>query len=145
MSSCRISWGAIQASEYLLKIVQMKYPYIRVTPQQSAVRIAAHPIDVPLSHLFPVDAPNFLRIFAKLSDNPTPTQQSRRPETSGPHSPIPLCGSRESPRCTLSCHVNADEKSRKRSRRRNSRGWQRSAERRAGVYKKWRLRNERRR
>ena len=51
MSSYRIPWGAIQASEYLLKIVQMKYPYFltRVTPQQSAVRIAPHPIDVPLS------------------------------------------------------------------------------------------------
>ena len=33
-------WGASQASEYLLKLVQMKYPYFhtRVTPQQSAVR-----------------------------------------------------------------------------------------------------------
>ncbi|SRR5258706_11888706 len=51
MYSCRIPWGAIQASEYLLKIVQMKYPYFltRVTSQQSAVRIASHPIDVPLS------------------------------------------------------------------------------------------------
>lgn len=38
-----------------------------------------------------------------------------------------------------------DEKSRKRSRRRNSRGWQRGEGRQAGVYKKWRLRNERRR
>ena len=74
MSSCRIPWGAIQASEYLLKIVQMKYPYFltRVTPQQSAVRIAPHPIDVPLSQLFPVDAPNFLRILARLSRHFTP-------------------------------------------------------------------------
>jgi len=39
----------------------------------------------------------------------------------------------------------ADEKGRKRSRRRNSRGLQRGAERQAGVYKKWLLRNERRR
>ena len=51
MSSCRIPWGAIQASEYLLKIVQMKYPYFltRVTPQQSAVRITPHSIDVLFS------------------------------------------------------------------------------------------------
>ena len=49
--SCRIPWGAIQASEYLLKIVQMKYPYFltRVTPQQSAVRITPHSIDVLFS------------------------------------------------------------------------------------------------
>ena len=35
----RMPWGASQASEYLLKLVQMKYPYFhtRVTPQQSAV------------------------------------------------------------------------------------------------------------
>ena len=54
MSSCRIPWGAIQASEYLLKIVQMKYPYFltRVTPQQSAVRIAPHPIGAPRSSIF---------------------------------------------------------------------------------------------
>src|SRR5258708_33192115 len=54
MSSCRISWGAIQASEYLLKSVQMKYPYFltRVTPQQSAVRVAPYPIDAPLSSIF---------------------------------------------------------------------------------------------
>ena len=48
--SYRIPWGAIQASEYLLKIVQMKYPSFltRVTPQQSAVRIAPHFIDALL-------------------------------------------------------------------------------------------------
>lgn len=53
ISSCRIPWGAIQASEYLLKIVQMKYPYFltRVTPQQSAVRIAPQCIDAALSSI----------------------------------------------------------------------------------------------
>ena len=36
----RISWGGSQASEYLLKLVQLKYPNFptRVTPLQSTVR-----------------------------------------------------------------------------------------------------------
>ncbi|KAG8869755.1 Nuclear actin-protein involved in chromatin remodeling [Serendipita sp. 405] len=37
-NSKRMAWGANQASEYIMKLVQMKYPYFptRVTPQQSA-------------------------------------------------------------------------------------------------------------
>ncbi|KAG8856731.1 Nuclear actin-protein involved in chromatin remodeling [Serendipita sp. 411] len=40
-NSKRMAWGANQASEYIMKLVQMKYPYFptRVTPQQSATLI----------------------------------------------------------------------------------------------------------
>src|SRR5258706_4055647 len=97
-----------------------------------------------LSQPFPVDAPNFLRIFARLSRYPTSIKLSRRLETSRSDSPVPLRGTRESPRYPPAAR-EVDEKSRKRSRRRISRGWRRGVGRQAGVYKKWRLRNERRR
>jgi len=50
------------------------------------------------SHPLTVDAPNFLRILTRLSRYPTQLSNPEGLKLGGPHSSIPLCGSRESPR-----------------------------------------------
>ena len=74
----RIPWGGSQATEYLLKLIQLKYPNFptRVTPPQCSVGSSSSCVFLVFTSAFPVDPTKFLRIFPWLPRSPANAPKS---------------------------------------------------------------------